>query len=208
MKGFYSRTNHWYSFENVDMFFYRIVLLPILRNKLSTLFSIQSGGDDIDVANTLFNTAVLLDDIEKYELSLVAYKEALRIRKLVLGEHSPEVADNLFCMGNVATVVDNQQEALGFYKESIDVREALIHGDDHVAKELDDTLLFISNPTSPHPHLLPQYEKLNQSFEEALPLTKLIMGTNHPDVCDLLNRMGEVYMKLHDWDNAIGSFQG
>ena len=34
------------------------------------------------------------------------------------------------------------------------------------------------------------------------------MGTNHPDVCNLLNRMGEVYMKLHDWDNAIGSFQG
>jgi len=166
------------------------------------------GGDDIDVANTLFNTAVLLDDIEKHDLSLVAYKEALRIRKLVLGEKNQEVADTLFCIGNVATVVENHKEALEFYKESIKIREALIHDDDPSAKELDDTLLFISNPASPRPDLLSQYEKLNQCFEEALPLTKLIMGTNHPDVYDLLNRMGEVYKKLHDWDNAIGSFQG
>ena len=55
------------------------------------------SSNDIDVANTLFNTAVLLDDIEKYGLSLVAYKEALRIRKLVLGEINQEVADTLFC---------------------------------------------------------------------------------------------------------------
>ncbi|KAL7554747.1 hypothetical protein ACHAWF_018279 [Thalassiosira exigua] len=165
------------------------------------------GGDDIDVANTLFNTAVLLDDIEKYELSLVAYKEALRIRKLHLGEKNQEVADTLFCMGNVATVMENHDDALRFYTESIEIREELIRNDDPLDNN-GDTLLFISNPTSPHSDLLLQYEKLGQSYEEALPLTKLIEGTNHPSVCNLLNRMGEVYIKLQDWDMAIGSFQG
>lgn len=166
------------------------------------------GSDDIDVANTLFNTAVLLDDIEKYELSLVAYKEALRIRKLVLGDKNQEVADTLFCIGNVATVMENHEEALGFYKESIEIREAFIRDNDPFADKFDDSLLFISNPIPLQPELQIQYERLSQCCEEALPLTKLIMGTNHPDVCDLLNRMGEVYKKLHDWDNAIGSFQG
>ena len=166
------------------------------------------SSDDIDVANTLFNTAVLLDDIEKYELSLVAYKEALRIRKLVLGDKNQEVADTLFCMGNVDTVLENHKDALGYYNESIEIREALLHDVDPHAKDFDDTFLFISNPTSPRLDVLSQYEGLNQCFEEALPLTKLIMGANHPDVCNLLNRMGEVYLKLHDWDNAIGSFQG
>ena len=165
--------------------------------------------DDIDVANTLFNTAVLLDDIEKYELSLVAYKEALRIRKLVLGDVNQEVADTLFCMGNVSTVLNDQKEALECYNESIVIREVLLQDIDPMSKDLDnDTLLLLSNPTSPRPDVLSLYEGLNQCFEEALPLTKLIMGTNHPDVCGLLTRMGEVYMKLNDWDNAIGSFQG
>lgn len=166
------------------------------------------GSDDIDVANTLFNTAVLLDDIEKYELSLIAYKEALRIRKLVLGEENEEVADTLFCMGNVATVIESHEEALSYFKESVMIREALIKKEDPLSDEVDDTLLFISNPCTSRPDLLLHFQKLNQCFEEALPLTKLKVGPNHSDVCDLLNRMGGIYEKLHDWDNAIGSFQG
>ena len=174
-----------------------------LRIKQATL-----GSDDIDVANTLFNTAVLLDDIEKFELSLVAYKEALRIRKLVLGDKSPEVADTLFCMGNVATAMEKHSEALEFFKESIDLMEALIKGADPSLNENDDTLLFISNPPSIQLDLKAQYEKLNQAYEEALPLTKLIMGSDHANVCDILTRMGDLYKTLHDWDNATGSFQG
>lgn len=174
-----------------------------LRIKQATL-----GSDDIDVANTLFNTAVLLDDLEKFELSLVAYKEALRIRKLVLGEKSPEVADTLFCMGNVATAMEKHSEALGFFKESIDLMEALIKEADPSLIEKDDTLLFISNPLSIQLDLKVQYEKLNQAYEEALPLTKLIMGSDHANVCDILTRMGDLYKTLHDWDNATGSFQG
>jgi tetratricopeptide (TPR) repeat protein len=166
------------------------------------------GSDDIDVANTLFNTAVLLDDIEKYELSLVAYTEALRIRKLVLGKKNQEVADTLFCMGNVATVLENHQSALAYYNESIAIMEEAIHDDDPISKESDAKLLFLSNPISLRPDLEVRYKKMIQCLEEALPLTKLIMGTNHPKVCTLLQRMGDIYMKLHDWDNAIGSFQG
>ena len=166
------------------------------------------GIDHIDVANTLFNTAVLLDDIEKFDLSLVAYKEALRIRRLVLGDTNQEVADTLFCIGNVAAVGENHGDALGFYEESIKIREDLIREDDLFAKELDDKFLFLSDPTSLHSGLLLQYKRLNESFEEALPLMKLIMGANHPKVYESLHRMGEVYLKLHDWDNAIGCLQG
>ena len=168
------------------------------------------GINHIDVANTLFNPAVLLDDTETFDLSLVAYKEALRIKKLVLGDTNQEVADTLFCMGNVAAVVKNHIEALVFYEESIKIREDLIREDNLFVNELDDKLLFLLNPLSPCPDLLLLYKRLKESFEEALPLTKLIMGTNHPKVYESLNRMGEVYMnmKLHDWDNAIGSFQG
>jgi tetratricopeptide (TPR) repeat protein len=174
-----------------------------LRIKQATL-----GSDDIDVANTLFNTAVLLDDLEKFELSLVAYKEALRIRKLVLGEKSQEVADTLFCMGNVATAMEKHSEALGFFKESIELMEALIKEADPSLNEKDDTLLFIFNPPSIPLDMKARYEKLNQAYEEALPLTKLIMGSDHANVCDILTRMGDLYKTLHDWDNAIGSFQG
>jgi len=174
-----------------------------LRIKQATL-----GSDDIDVANTLFNTAVLLDDLEKFELSLVAYKEALRIRKRVLGEESQEVADTLFCMGNVATAMEMHSEALGFFNESIELMKVLLKEADHSLNEKDDTLLFIFNPPSISLDLKAQYEKLNQAYEEALPLTKLIMGSDHPNVCDILTRMGDLYRTLCDWDNAIGSFQG
>ena len=174
-----------------------------LRIKQATL-----GSDDIDVANTLFNTAVLLDDLEKFELSLVAYKEALRIRKLVLGDQSQEVADTLFCMGNVATAMEKHAEALGYFKESIELMEMLIKKAVPSINEKDDTLLFIFNPPSIPSALKTQYEKLNQAYEEALPLTKLIMGSDHANVCEILTRMGDLYKMLHDWDNAIGSFQG
>lgn len=174
-----------------------------LRIKQATL-----GSDDIDVANTLFNTAVLLDDLEKFELSLVAYREALRIRKLVLGEKSPEVADTLFCMGNVATAMEKHSEALGFFQESIDLMETLIKEADSSLHEKDDTLLYVFNPISISLDLKVHYEKLIQAYEEALPLTKLIVGSDHANVCDILTRMGDLYQALHDWDNAIGSFQG
>eukprot|EP00956_Cyclotella_meneghiniana_P015860 scaffold24640_cov68-Cyclotella_meneghiniana.AAC.5 len=169
---------------------------------------IRLGADHIDVANTLFNTAVLLDDVEKYDLSLIAYKEACRIRKLVLGTKSSDVADTLFCLGNVATAMEKHQEALDYFNEAIEILEELIKYDDMYADENDDSLLFISRPHSIKPGLLTQYQKLNKCLEEVLPLTKLLVGSNHQDVCKLLNRMGGVYKKLHDWDNAIGSFQG
>ena len=120
------------------------------------------GSDDIDVANTLFNTAVLLDDIGKYELSLVAYKEALRIRQLVLGKISQEVADTLFCIGNVATVLEKETDALGHYTNAIDILESLIRDATGSQQQRNnDTLLFISNPKSCSPELLAHYEKLN-----------------------------------------------
>lgn len=174
-----------------------------LRIKQATL-----GSDDIDVANTLFNTAVLLDDLEKFELSLIAYREALRIRKLVLGDKSPEVADTLFCMGNVATAMEKHSEALGFFKESIDLMETLIKEADSSLRGKDDTLLYLFNPISISLDLKVQYERLIQAYEEVLPLTKLVVGSDHTNVCDILTRMGDLYQTLHDWDNAIGSFQG
>lgn len=170
---------------------------------------IRLGPDHIDVANTLFNTAVLLDDVEKYDLSLIAYKEACRIRKLVLGEKHSDVADTLFCLGNVATAMERHNEALGYFTESIVIWEELIKDDDtYAADELNDSLLFISNPHLMKPGLLILYQKLNKCLEEVLPLTKLLVGSNHEDVSKLLNRMGDVYKRLHDWDNSIGSFQG
>lgn len=174
-----------------------------LRIKQATL-----GSDDIDVANTLFNTAVLLDDLGKFELSLVAYKEALRIRKLVLGEKSQEVADTLFCMGNVATAMEKHSEALGFFNDSIDLMEALIQEAGPLINQEDDTLLFIFNPPSIPIALKAQYETLNHAYEEALPLTKLILGSDHANVGAILTRMGDIYKILNDWDNAIGSLQG
>ena len=121
------------------------------------------GSDDIDVANTLFNTAVLLDDIGKYELSLVAYKEALRIRQLVLGKISQEVADTIFCIGNVATVLEKETDALGYYTDAIDILESLIRdATGSQQKKIDDTLLFISNPKSCSLELMTHYEKLAQ----------------------------------------------
>lgn len=169
---------------------------------------IRLGADHIDVANTLFNTAVLLDDVEKYDLSLIAYKEAYRIRKLVLGEKNQDVADTLFCLGNVATVTEKHGEALEYFNESIKILEELIKDEDMYSGTIDDSLLFLFEPHSMKPGLQTQYQKLNQCLEEVLPLTKLLVGSNHGDVCKLLNRMGDVYKRLHDWDNAIGSFQG
>ena len=170
---------------------------------------IRLGPDHIDVANTLFNTAVLLDDVEKYDLSLIAYKEACRILKMVLGEKHSDVADTLFCLGNVATAMKIHNEALGYFTESISIWEELIKDDDIYADdELNDSLLFISNLHSMKPELRVLYQKLSNCLEEVLPLTKLLVGSNHEDVCKLLNRMGDVYKKLHDWDNSIGSFQG
>ena len=177
------------------------------------------GADDVDVAHTLFNTAVLLDDLEKHELSLVAYREALRIRRQVLGGDSEEVADTLFCIGTVAGVVGDREGALASYREAIEIREARLRRDDDGAAPLppaatprddgpdDAALLFLSRPAVPARR--DEHERLARCYEEALPLTKLVAGTDqHPDVGRHLARMGEVYRQLGDWDNAIGSFQG
>ncbi len=91
---------------------------------------------------------------------------------------------------------------------SMKILDALIRDDDIYCDEKEGCLLFVSHRHSLSPGILVQYQKLIQCFEEVLPLTKLIAGTNHEDVCNLLIRMGDVYKKLHDWDNAIVSFHG
>lgn len=45
-------------------------------------------------------------------------------------------------------------------------------------------------------------------YVQALPLTKLISGSDHIDVAKLLETMGGIYAKTHDWDNAVGTYQG
>ena len=86
--------------------------------------------------------------------------------------------------------------------KSIRIRESLIDVD---TPEVDDDS-FIGDFQHHSDAVILHYRKLIECYEEAIPLLKLI-DCNHEAVAEMLEKMADIYYKIHDWDNAIGRYE-
>ncbi len=88
------------------------------------------------------------------------------------------------------------------FRKSIEIRESLL--DEEALTSPVESFIHIDDIGLEG--IILKYGKLIECYEDSLPLMKLLSGDAHEDVAILSTRMGHIYSKMQDWDNAIGSY--
>ena len=113
------------------------------------------------------------------------------------------MADTYLCMGNTYLELGKHSDAFDNFKESISIREGLIRDTGTSTREMS----FISDLPPLDDHIALQYSKLIECFEAFLPLYKRLH--NDPEMTvKYLQKMGECYFQIHDYDHAMGRCVG
>lgn len=125
--------------------------------------------------------------------------QALRIRELNFGQYNFEVADTLLFAANSCSMIEDGKESIKYFTHSINIREKL-HGDD-MAISSDGSFIGIIQPCSEI--FVFRCNKLIECYDKLISLFKKFKKDDN-EVIELLKQMGESYLKIQDWDKAIG----
>ena len=114
------------------------------------------------------------------------FKEALRIRKAILGEKHPDYATSL---NNLAFLYDSQgiyAQAEPLYKEALQIRKQVL-GEKHpdYTNSLNNLASLYDSQSI--------YAKAEPLFKEALQIRKEILGEKHPTYANSLNNLASLY---------------
>ena len=144
--------------------------------------------------------AFYLDDRGRYSETEPLYQTALAMRKRLLGDEHPDVAQSL---NNLATLYYNQgryNEAEPLYQSALTMKKQLL-GDEHldVAKGLNNLALLYNNQG--------RYSKAESLLQTALALTKRLLGDEHPDVAGSLNNLAALYKNQGRYSEAEPLYQ-
>jgi serine/threonine protein kinase len=118
----------------------------------------------------------------KYEEAEPLYKKSLEIRRKVLGENHPDLAQSLNDLAQLLKKKGKYEEAEPLYNESLKIRRKVL-GEDHpdVAKSLSNLA-----------ELLEAKGKLNEAeplYRQALAIKRKIYGEEHPSIAAGLNNL-------------------
>jgi tetratricopeptide (TPR) repeat protein len=181
--------------------------LRYFRTALKTKKAIL-GADHDEVANTLQNMAVILDDMGKYKLSLDCYNEALRIYTLQFGREHLRVTDTLQRIAIDYMILEQEEEALDYFKQTIELREKL-QADEICG--LSDQICIVRSLIYPNEvdidEVLGRFGDLIECYEEALQLTRILKTEDHNSLGMFLRRLGDLYFETMDYDSAVDSFE-
>ncbi|KAI4592830.1 hypothetical protein KJ359_010383 [Pestalotiopsis sp. 9143b] len=135
------------------------------------------------------------DKLGKYAESAEMHREALQLRKLVLGAKHP---DTLESMNNLAMVLDSQgkyEEAEKMHRETLERRKSVL-GAEH-----PDTLRSIMNLANVL-YNQGKYEEAEKMHRQTLELKRPVMGPEHPSTLVSMNNLAEVFRSQGKYEEA------
>ena len=141
------------------------------------------GQDDLNVARTYNNMAVVYKNKGDYDKALEYYTSALTIKKAKHGDNHPSVANTLNNMANVYDDQGDYDKALEYYTSALTIRKAK-HGDDHpsVANTLNNMANVYRSKGD--------YDKALEYYTSALTIYKAKHGDDHPDTTSIVRNIG------------------
>ncbi|WP_017302191.1 tetratricopeptide repeat protein [Nodosilinea nodulosa] len=148
----------------------------------------------------LNNIAFYLNDRGRYSEAEPLYQAALAMRKWLLGDEHPNVAESL---NNLAVLYDNQgrySKAKPLYQEALVMRKRLL-GDEHpnVAESLNNLAVLYDNQG--------RYSEAEPLYQKALVMRKRLLGDEHPDVAESLNNLAGLYKSQRRYSEAKPLYQ-
>ncbi|NCR97367.1 MAG: tetratricopeptide repeat protein, partial [Microcystis aeruginosa L311-01] len=110
------------------------------------------------------------------------YLQALDLRKRLLGDNHPHVADSLSNLAGLYDFQGRYTEAEPLYLQALDLRKRLL-GDNH-----PDVALSLSNLAGLY-DFQGRYTEAEPLYLQALDLRKRLLGENHPDTKNCRNNL-------------------
>jgi len=160
----------------------------------------QSLGDDHpDVLTTLKSMGDIYFRGEEYDEALKNYTEFLRICRSVKNNTHPDIIPAIINIGSVHLSNGDTSKAIDFYREALRLKESMIG-----RKSCGAIFAHLANA---------HYEKgdlveAKSLYQEALRFTKDEKGSGHPEVADLLMKIGSVNEENGNTEKAMKLYRG
>ncbi|WP_013325063.1 tetratricopeptide repeat protein [Gloeothece verrucosa] len=167
----------------------------LIEPHLKKMIAWCEGNQDTQLAFSLNQLALLYYSQGRYEQAEPLYKQALELRKRLLGDNHPDVASSLNNLAGLYYSQGRYEQAEPLYKQALELRKRLL-GDNHpdVASSLNNLAGLYSSQG--------RYEEAEPLYKQALELRKRLLGDNHPDVASSLNNLAGLYSSQGRYEEA------
>jgi tetratricopeptide (TPR) repeat protein len=130
-----------------------------------------------------------------YKAAEPYYKQALEIRKKVLGEEHPDYASSLNDIGRLYSNMGDYKAAEPHYKQALEIRKKVL-GNEHpdYASSLNSLGVLYLN--------MVDYKAAEPYFIQALEIRKKAIGDEHPKYASSLSDIGSLYSDMGDYKVA------
>ncbi|MBD2526353.1 tetratricopeptide repeat protein [Nostoc sp. FACHB-133] len=143
-------------------------------------------GLQIDLANSLNNLAGIYRATGQYSEAEPLYKQALELRKRLLGENHPSFATSLNNLAGLYKSTGQYAKAELLYQQALELRKRL-WGENHadVAVSLNNLALLYDEQG--------RYDEAEPLYLQSLELEKRLVGENHISFALILNNLALLY---------------
>jgi tetratricopeptide (TPR) repeat protein len=143
----------------------------------------------------LSRTGYFLNSQGSYRQAESLYKQALEIRRAVLGEKHPDTARSLNNLGDLYLKQGRYEEAEPLYKQALAIRREAL-GEQHL-----DTATSLGNLAVLY-QSRGRYEEAEPLYNQALEIKRAALGEQHPLAATILSNLGEFYRSLGRYEEA------
>ena len=149
-----------------------------------------------DYASSLNSLGILYRDLDDYKTAEPFLKQALEIRKQVLGEEHPEYASSLNNLGNLFWKMGNYKAAEPYYKQALEIKKKAL-GEEHLdyANSVYSLGLLYKE--------MGEYKAAEPLYRLSLEIKKKALGEEHPDYASSLNNLGFLFSEIGKYDSSI-----
>ncbi|CAN5718904.1 hypothetical protein BH23GEM9_BH23GEM9_12330 [soil metagenome] len=170
--------------------------IPLLEEAIR----LQGSAPSSQLASHISTLAATHYYAGNYTASDSLNRLSLAMNRSILGDHHPNVADDLINLGAVKFDLGAYDEAEALYRQGLAIKLAF-YGEDHRQTAASRTVLG---------RALVALKRYDEAFEQLVPALRIrerAFGAEHPAVASTLNEIGNIASARGDYVTAEASFQ-
>jgi serine/threonine protein kinase/Tfp pilus assembly protein PilF len=155
---------------------------PVLRMALHLRRNTLSAKH-ADVAQSMNQLAILLQELEEFQESEQLFRDALKIRLEVLPPDHPDIATSMTNLGTLLRAAGTMEEVEQLYAEALRIRQnARPSNTSDIAQSLNNLAALL--------HDQGKFVEADARLRESLQITEQAFGPEHPRVAEILDNRG------------------
>lgn len=157
------------------------------------------GDNHLSVADLLFNLGNIHIELGQIDEARECHHECHDISSAVLGNDSIELAENMMCLGNIEFLASNFSSSLEWFDDALKLLKKRQEYEIAVAKCLHRKAVAHDK--------LGEYENSIESFGIVLRLGRRLWGTEHVELSNVLNSVGNVHRNRGEMKRALKCYE-